>query len=218
MTYGVALILLLSLNLVKSELEFYLWYRDYITHYAYIYSLAMTDDGYIYGVGCSYNNNHGIEGSRIYKFRGGTHIWNKLVPYNYDYDYSYCYGLHGITIDNDGGFLTAEYSRFRRDESFIYTLLVRKHKEDENIVWEYDQDNTFDYFHPNRMKVLSLSLPNENYAVVGVTSFGAGITVISSSPSTIWRVDISHQYGYGFSGLEEMDDGSIIAVTGYRFM
>jgi len=212
MTYGVALILLLSLNLVKSELEFYLWYRDYSTHYAYIYSLAMTDDGYIYGVGYSYNNNHRMEGSRIYKFRGGTYIWDKLVPHDY------CYPFYGITIDNDGGFLTAEYNGFRRDGSSICTLIVRKHKEDGNIEWEYNQDNTFGYFYPARMKVLSLSLPNENYAVIGRTSFGAGITVISSSPSMIWRVDTSYQYGDGFSGLEEMDDGSIIAVTGYRFM
>jgi len=210
MTYGVTLILLLSLNLVKSELEFYLWYRDYSTYYPYIYSLAMTDDGYIYAVGCNYNYNYGGYDSWVYKFRGGTYIWDKLVTYGY------CYGYYGITIDNDDEFLTAEYSGFRRDGSLIYTLIVRKHKEDGNIVWEYDQDNTFGYFYPTRMKVLSLPLPNKNYAVVGRTSFGAGIIVISSSPSMIWRVDTSHQYGYGFSGLEEMDDGSIIAVTGYR--
>jgi len=210
MTYGVALILLLSLSLVKSESEFHLWYRDYSVYYGYIFSLAMTDDGYIYGVGCSYDNNQGGYSSWIYKFREDTYIWDKLVPYDY------CYAVYGITIDNDGGFLTAEYSGFRRDENYIYGLIVRKHKEDGNIEWEYNQDNTFGYFYPTRMKVLSL--PNENCAVVGRTWFGAGITVISSSLSTIWRVDTSDQYGYGFSGLEEMDDGSIIAVTGYRFV
>ena len=216
MTYGVALILLLSLSLVKSALEFHLWYTDYSVYYVDIYSLAMTDDGYIYAVGCRYNYNYGNDGSWIYKFRGGTHIWNKLVAYNYDYDYSYsyCYGSYGITIDNDGGFLIAEYNVFRRDGNFIYTLIVHKHKEDGNIEWEYNQDTAFDYFYPTRMKVL----PNENYAVVGGTSFGAGITVISNTSSMIWRVDTSHQYGLGFSGLEEMDDGSIIAVTGYRFV
>jgi len=215
MTYGVALILLLSLSLVKSESEFHLWYTDYSEYYVNVYSLAMTDDGYIYAVGCSYNNNHRTEGLRIYKFREGTHIWNKLVPYDYDYDYdyAYCYRVYGITIDNDDGFLTADYNEFIRDGSFIYGLIVRKYDEDGNTVWEYKQDASFSYFYPIRMKTLSKG----SYAVVGWTSFGNGITVISSTSSMIWRVDISHRYGYGFSGLEEMGDDSIIAVIGYRF-
>jgi len=208
MTYGVTLILLLSLSLVKSESEFHLWYKDYSVYHGNIYSLAMTDDGYIYAVGCTYNLNYENTGLWIYKFREGARIWDKLIPYDY------CYKTYGITIDNDGGFLTAEYNKFIKDGSFIYGLIVRKYNEDGNTVWEYNQDAPFSYFYATRMKTLSKG----SYAVVGWTSFGTGITVISSSRSMIWIVDMSYEYVYGFSALEEMDDGSIIAVIGYRFM
>jgi hypothetical protein len=58
-------------------------------------------------------------------------------------------------------------------------------------------------------------LANGDYITAGWSSGNVGaITRTSSLPSIIWRFDILSTYGFRFSGVEENDDGTIMAVTG----
>ena len=196
-------IVLLSLSLAKAYQDFHLNYGTYNPHIFEVDSLTITDNEYIYAVGCA----SGPTGLLVYKFRRGIHIWNQLYPYNH------YVGPQGITADSDDGFLTAASYELKDNKNNYNTLFVRKfNKDNSDAVWEYKQDENLGYIKPLRMKVLS----NGNYAIVGWSSTGASITVISSTPSTIWRYDTYNDYRNGFSGLEETNDGSIIVVTGRR--
>ena len=197
------LTLLLSLSLVKAYQSFHLEYGDYNNFPIHIESLAMTDDEYIYAVGCTSASPRLL----VYKFKRGTYMSSRGYPPHY------CHRPKGITVDNDDGFLIAEYSILKDNGIEYYDLFVRKFNKNGDAVWEYKQNRNPAPIHPLRMKVLS----NGNYAIVGWSSNNPSITVISSTPSMIWRYDASNNYGDGFNSLEETNDGSIIAVTGRRY-
>jgi len=196
------LTLLLSLSLVKAYQSFHLEYGDYNNFPIHIESLAMTDDEYIYAVGCAF----GPARLLVYKFRRGTYISSRVYPPDY------CFTLRGITVDNDDGFLTAEFISLQGNGTNYLGLLVRKFNKNGDGVWEYEQNRNLGLVYPFKMKVLS----NGNYAIVGRSSSDPSITVISSTPSMIWRYDASNSYGDGFNSLEETNDESIIAVTGRK--
>jgi len=202
---GMTLTLLLSFSLVKAYQAFHLNYGNYNSFSISMDSLAITDDEYIYAIGCTFEPAVLL----VYTFRRETYISNRVYPPDH------CQRPKGITVDNDDGFLIAEHSMLRDNEVGInYSdLFVRKFGKNGNVVWEYKQNRNPAPIHPLRMKVLS----NGNYAIVGWSSNNPSITVISSTPSMIWRYDASNNYGDGFNSLEETNDGSIIAVTGRRY-